>query len=322
MYEESDTESGAVLIEKLHIQGFRALRNVVLSFEPLTALVGPNSSGKSTVLQLLSPGLSVGPQQRWRKEPGDVSLEGVSNGQTLHLKMSVGSGRPTLRIDPSVYGLRVIQPLRLDLDALRRPNKLVKADFLSVTGDNLANVIGSLPRGQQALLAEQLCDLVPTFKDVDLVPTSEVGTHTLRFHDRWMPEVTYVPDEVSDGTILLLAFLVLQFQSRPPDLITIDEAERGFHPYLLGQYVDFLRKLSRGELGQKPIQVVLATHSAELLDHLEPEEVRFLSRSDDDGSIRVSEAPTASKDWEAVRAEYENSLGGIWLSGGLGGVPG
>lgn len=146
--------------------------------------------------------------------------------------------------------------------------------------------------------------------------------HTLRFHDRWSPDVTYGPNEVSDGTMLLLAFLVLQFQPQVPDLITIDEAERGFHPYLLGQYVDYLRKLSRGELGKQPIQVVLATHSAELLDHLRPEEVRFLSRSDEDGSVRVSEAPTESEDWEAVRAEYEDSMGGIWLSGGLGGVPG
>ena len=90
----------------------------------------------------------------------------------------------------------------------------------------------------------------------------------------------------------------------------------------IGELVAFLRRLSRGELGGKPIQVVLATQSADLLDHLEPEEVRFLNRNPDDGSVRVDTVDTKAPGWDTAFAEYKRSLGSAWLAGSLGGVPG
>ena len=104
-------------------------------------------------------------------------------------------------------------------------------------------------------------------------------------------------------------------------VIAIDEAERGLHPYLLGELMGFWRRLSSGELGGKPVQIILATHSAELLAHAQPHEVRFLSRSNDDGSVCVREAQTDTPEWEEAFREYAGSLGDIWLAGGLGGVP-
>ncbi|KFE68491.1 hypothetical protein DB31_7728 [Hyalangium minutum] len=120
----------------------------------------------------------------------------------------------------------------------------------------------------------------------------------------------------------MFAFLVLQYQRPPLDLITIEEPERALHPYLLDELIQFLRKLTTGEVGKQPVQVILATHSAELLDYVHPEEVRFLTRSAENGSVQVNEAQTNTPHWKQVYKEYRESLGGIWLSGGLGGVPG
>lgn len=86
--------------------------------------------------------------------------------------------------------------------------------------------------------------------------------------------------------------------------------------------VAFLRRLSKGELGGKPIQIVLATQSADLLDHLEPEEVRFLNRNPDDGSVRVDTVDPNAEGRDKAFAEYKGSLGSAWLAGSLGGVPG
>ncbi len=121
--------------------------------------------------------------------------------------------------------------------------------------------------------------------------------------------------------MLMLGFIALGYQEDPPDLLTIEEPERGLHPYLLGELIEMLRKLSTGELGRKPIQVVMATHSAELLDHLSPEEARFLRRNPEDGSTEIIEAQTDTPDWRNAYKEYQQSLGNIWLSGSLGGVP-
>jgi predicted ATPase len=147
------------------------------------------------------------------------------------------------------------------------------------------------------------------------------GHLRLVFQDRWNDRVWYAPEEVSDGTILLLAFLVLQHQQPPLDLIAIDELERGLHPYLLGELVAILRKMATGQLGPHAAQIVAATHSSDLLDFVKPEEVRFLTRQGD-GTVSIERPPVETNDWATAYRNYNERLGRIWLSGSLGGVPG
>jgi predicted ATPase len=303
------------VIKSVHFQNFRCLREVTLNLAPLTVLVGPNSSGKTTVLDGLNLGQSIAPSDHWNQEP-------TAN---LRVDWLYTDGRPgTARFVSNSFintSRHKIQSLVLDLNALRGENVLASAQQLIPTGDNLTNVFATLTRQQQAAVAQELCRLVPMFNDVDLAPTKQ-GRHRLRFQDRWNPELWFAPAQVSDGTMLVLAFLVLQYQNPPADIITIEEPERALHPYLLDELIQFLRKMTTGEIGKKPVQVVLATHSAELLEYVRPEEVRFLTRSPEDGSVQVNEAPTNTTNWQQVYKEYRESLGSIWLSGSLGGVPG
>ncbi|HZI08421.1 MAG TPA: AAA family ATPase [Archangium sp.] len=309
------------MIRKVHFKNFRSLRDVELTLEPLTVLVGPNSSGKTTVLEgLRSYGLDIlGPSDFWQQDTSRlVSIDWVYDvGDPLSLR-----GGPYNPFGhSSLVNTHPSQSLALDLAALRRENILALAQRLSRNGDNLTNVFASLSRQEQAAVAKELCRLVPMFSDVDLQPTDQ-GRHRLRFQDRWNPDVWLAPNQVSDGTMLLLAFLVLQHQTPPVELITIEEPERALHPYLLDEFIQMLRKMTTGEIGKKPVQVVLATHSAELLDYVRPEEVRFLTRSREDGSVQVNQATTDTTNWRRVYEEYNQSLGNIWLSGGMGGVPG
>jgi predicted ATPase len=305
------------VIESVHFQNFRCLRDVTLRLTPLTVLVGPNSSGKTTVLEGLKP----------RKGFSDFDYWKLKIDQALHIEWRY-AGQRFARVRRSfTYGTDVegsqhtVQSLALALNALRSENVLESAHQLSSTGNNLTNVFATLTRQQQAAVAKELCRLVPMFSDVDLEPTSG-GQHRLRFQDRWNQELWFAPSQVSDGTMLVLAFLVLQYQNPPVDIITIEEPERALHPYLLDELIQFLRKMTTGEIGKKPVQVVLATHSAELLEYVRPEEIRFLTRSPEDGSVQVNEAPTDTTNWQQVYKEYRESLGGLWLSGNLGGVPG
>ena len=158
-------------------------------------------------------------------------------------------------------------------------------------------------------------------RDLGTVAAGSNGQAALRFEDAWQPGLWYQSGEVSDGTMLVAAHLTLPYQEQRVDLIAIEEPERGLNPYLLGELVALWRKMSRGEVGPRPIQIVLATHSAELLDHVQPEEVRFLSRDLETGAVRVEEAPTNQPDWRESFKTYQESLGSLWLSGNLGGVP-
>jgi predicted ATPase len=104
---------------------------------------------------------------------------------------------------------------------------------------------------------------------------------------------------VADSVLLLLAFLVLPHQLPMPDVLTLDEPERGLPPRLLGELVDMLRRLSVGAPERPPVQIIIATHSLELLEHVQPEEVRMLSRSPEDGSVRVSTPTLSAQDWRS-----------------------
>jgi predicted ATPase len=217
----------------------------------------------------------------------------------------------------------VYQLLRLDIRALRRDNDVARESLLETTGGNLANVFATLDRGRQASLAKSFVQLVPVYGDVDVQPLPGAkGRHGLYFQDRWAPGVWYTSECVSDGSVLLLALLAVQYQTPPVELLAIEEPERGLHPYLFESVVKALRSISEPSSDRAATQVVLATHSPEILDYVLPHEVRFLDRDAADGSVRIDQPPSTSPDWEAKFDEYRRSLGEMWLAGAVGGVPG
>jgi predicted ATPase len=313
------------MITRVDIHNYRCLRQVTVELAPLTVMVGPNSSGKSAFLDALNPNVSrnVLRPNAWQRDASatiSVRLKGHDKDIAYWRCLPDAQRNPFTKTVSKGYEYL---PLRLELEKLRQPNQVTEARRLNSDGGNLANVIASLTRSQQGELAQELCRLVPMFRELEARPgQGQAGTIRLTFQDRWNPSVWYEPHEVSDGTMLLLAFLWLQYQDPTPDLLAIEEPERGLHPYLLRELVDVLRRLSTGDLGSRAIQVIMATHSAELLEFLRPEEVRFMRRNEADGSVLVESAPTDSPDWEQAFQEYRNSLGSAWLAGGLGGVPG
>ena len=49
----------SMLIEKIRVRNFRALRSIEVNLEPLTLLVGANNAGKTTFLRALNSVLGV-----------------------------------------------------------------------------------------------------------------------------------------------------------------------------------------------------------------------------------------------------------------------
>ncbi|HTQ03793.1 MAG TPA: AAA family ATPase [Polyangiaceae bacterium] len=301
-------------LRSIHIENFRCLRDVDLEFEPLTVLVGPNGAGKSSVLDVLQPQVSFAPRDAWRQDRA-VSFKrtGILHDATpFQHECSVGGSTPTATWN--------FQRLQLSPRALRSEQTLQEQLVLASDGSNLNNVLSTLPRTVRNEIAARLEELVPLYSDVDLKPT-DGGRQRLVFRDRWAEGIWHDAQEVSDGTMVAVAFLALTHLAYPPDILAIEDPEHSLHPFLLGELIALLRRLTAGELGRKAVQVILTTHSAELLDFVDPREVRFLSREMTDGSTVVRRAPIESEQWKAAYETYERSLGEIWLSGGLGGVP-
>jgi predicted ATPase len=89
---------------------------------------------------------------------------------------------------------------------------------------------------------------------------------------------------MSDGTLRIMAYYVLLYEDRLPTLIGIEEPERNLHPGLLGDVASAVKRLS------KKTQVIITTHSSQLLDCFNLDEIKsdvsvlLLSKRDDIGT--------------------------------------
>ncbi len=115
--------------------------------------------------------------------------------------------------------------------------------------------------------------------------------------------------EMSDGMLLVLAYLTILYLPAPPHFLLIEEPENGIHPARLKEIIAIVRQLV-AEQGRT--QVIMTTHSPYLLDLFQPEEVTLCGKQDD-GSVRVtrlSESPAVLKQKNVF------ALGEIWTGEG------
>lgn len=181
---------------------------------------------------------------------------------------------------------------------------------LSRTGDNLANVIQYLSEQHPDRLKrifEVLRSRVPRIEKV-LAEAMPDGRLLLTIKDAPF-ENPILARFASDGTLKMLAYLVLLFDPDPPPFIGIEEPENFLHPRLLYGLAEECRAAAdRGQL-------LVTTHSPFFLNALRPEEVRVLYR-DDSGYTQS----LLAADIVGVREFISEGalLGHLWLEGHFG----
>jgi predicted ATPase len=113
----------------------------------------------------------------------------------------------------------------------------------------------------------------------------------------------------SDGTLKMLAYLVLLYDPEPPPFIGIEEPENFLHPRLLYGLAEECR--AAAERGQ----LLVTTHSPFFLNALRPDEVRVLYR-DDEGYTKMAVA----SDIPGVLPFMKEGalLGDLWTEGHFG----
>jgi predicted ATPase len=128
-------------------------------------------------------------------------------------------------------------------------------------------------------------------------------------------------DNLSQGTLLALTMLTLAYLPQPPSLVGLEEPDRGIHPRLLREVRDALYRLAYPEsFGETrpPVQVVATTQSPYFLDLFRehPEEIVIAEKQ----GLEARFVPLNSHPHiDEILADA--SLGEVWYSGVLGGVP-
>lgn len=118
---------------------------------------------------------------------------------------------------------------------------------------------------------------------------------------------------VSEGTLLALG-LVTALRVDAPNLLLIDDAERALHPLAQQTLVKLLHDAIERSSGS--LQVIATTHSPDLIDACQPDEVRVFGRkTDGSAAIRMlTEYPEAAKWLSLLRVgEFWSSIGEDWV---------
>jgi predicted ATPase len=198
----------------------------------------------------------------------------------------------------------------LSADSARGQPEAGPQERMTRTGDNLANVIQYLAE-QHGDRLEQVFDVlrrrVPRIERV-LAETMPDGRLLLQIKDAPFSHPV-LAKFASDGTLKMLAYLVLLYDPAPPPFIGIEEPENFLHPRLLPELAEECRAASTGT------QLLVTTHSPFFLNGLRPDEVRVLWR-DEQGYTQTRRAADLPGVNEFV--EQGALLGQLWMEGQLG----
>lgn len=358
---------------RLELTNFLSYRKAELNFSGLTALVGPNASGKSNAaaaLKLLrdipdyglqtallrrggfdqlrhrsegrpyNPSLGIefetrpgllpsryelslasvaGGRYAVNRETGDVyepdgryvfvnrrgkvelRTEG-RNGANPHFPiptepLEVPDGQSALGFAASYMPfyslwqlLRGLQVVEINPARVRELQDPTPGYDFEPDGSNCASVFEGLTADRRAQLVDELAAIVPGLVNIEVRRFS--NKMTLNFHQQAGESTrTFLANQMSDGTLRAFAILLALYQTDPPDVLVVEEPEVAIHLGALRTLVEVLREHA-GE-----VQIVMTTHSADIIDALDMDELRVVWS--EDGISHVSEVAEHTK--ETVR---------------------
>jgi predicted ATPase len=229
------------------------------------------------------------------KSPDLLALKGLAQFERFPAAVALGS----------LIERWHLSDLQIGKVRLERETEL--ADHLSPEGDNLSLVIDHLQARHPEVFREILARLARRVPGLERVETkvTEDGRVLLRFQDGAF-EDPFLARHVSDGTLKLLAYLVLLLDPAPHPLLGVEEPERQLYPSLLSDLAEELRSYAvRGG------QVFVSTHSPDFLNAVELDEAFWLVKHDGATTVRRAKE-------DPQLAAYMNDgdkLGYLWKQG-------
>ncbi len=187
---------------------------------------------------------------------------------------------------------------------------------LSANGDNLGTVLHEiLTRYDYRSAAEELREFLraayPAFEEIHCDTTFGTPPQVLvRIREKGMARSFFLW-ELSDGMLRFLCLATALLNPRPGMLIAIDEPELGLHPGLLPVVAEMIKTAA------ERTQVLVTTHSPDLLDCFDIEDVAVMARDDDNTRVLWHRPANRSTLVEMLKNVTGETLGDLHRSGEL-----
>ena len=192
-------------------------------------------------------------------------------------------------------------------DARGRKEATGEREHLTETGNNLPLVAQYLREEEPATFDKILSQLKHRVPGIDAITTELTpdGYLLIRFADGSF-KTPFLDRYVSDGTIKMLAYLVLLYDPRPHPLLCVEEPENQLYPSLMtGLAEEFRLYANRGG------QVIISTHSPDFLNAIHLNEAYWLNKQS--GTTQVRRAADDAQ--ITAYMKDGDKLGYLWKQG-------
>jgi predicted ATPase len=196
------------------------------------------------------------------------------------------------RFAPVVRCLASMRVYAIEPAKLREMQDSDSGASLRADGSNATSVLQEIERqnsGQVERIGQILASIVPNTKRVRTIKHG--NKLSLEFTQEWgqQKRINFEAFSMSDGTLRALGLLTAIYQRPAPSLMVIEEPEASIHPGALEAILDVL------QLASRKVQLVVTTHSPEVLDGkwIRDNHIRIVSWQD--GATRVSPVSDSSR---------------------------
>jgi predicted ATPase len=234
------------------------------------------------------------------REPDILAIKGLAQFQRFPAAMALGNLIENWHISD------------FHINRARQEQEAGYAEHLSREGENLRIVVQWLYQNYPKKFEKILSIMkhrIPGITKVD-AKTTEEGRVLLRFQDEAFTD-PFLSQYVSDGTIKMLAYLILLYDPKPFPLLCVEEPENQLYPSLLWELAEEFRSYAnRGG------QVFVSTHSPDFLNAAKLDEVFWLEKYS--GYTHIIRA----KDNAQIAAYMHDGdkMGYLWKQGFFGSV--
>lgn len=258
---------------------------------------------RSTLKKLWDSRIVNGRKARDRIKKGSYSLVDPDITTVLHFcpqfKRFISEVDSVVRYDLLLHELRKEQSLSDEL-------------ALSTNGTNMPSVLMDV-KGKENTpawkrLKETFCAIAPHILQLDS-STLHTNKEFIEFTESELGR-SVESWEASDGTLRALGVMLAIESARAGSVIIIEEPEQNLHPWA----VRILMRYINDMIALRNLQIIITTHSQQVLEAAKPEEVLIAHRSDQSGT-------TFTKLSDVHPNLEPHELGDLWVQGLLGGVP-
>ncbi|MEE6296588.1 AAA family ATPase [Georgenia wangjunii] len=225
-----------------------------------------------------------GPRVRTRDDDGEWRTAEWQLGVHESLMSAIADPTET----PELFAVReqasrwrFYDHFRTDADAAaRRPGLATYTPVLAATGDDLAGALLTIDRlgDRRALHAA----VGSAFEGSTLeLAEDDDGTCRIRLHQPGLQRPLGAP-ELSDGTLRFLLLAAALLSPRPPGLLVLNEPESSLHPSLMPALGALVVDASTRS------QVVVVTHSPDLVRALRSDDVTLIELTKADGVTTIA----------------------------------